>query len=130
MNVRRRLTEVPHGDGKQELANIDNKDPRKLRESKRNTGRQQRDRCEGCSGKLNESRIENRVGQYTSGIPGNHRTASKKSDTCEHGCTEAEGEVRVTKRPIREIRRSAIGFGKCNPEKTHSSKQQSPDYVW
>src|SRR5215510_11846994 len=116
MNVRGRLTEVPHGDGKQDLANIDNKDPRKLRESKRYTGCQQCDRRKGCSGKLNKSGVENRVGQHTSGIPGNHRTASKKSDTCEHRRTEAEGEVRVTKRPIREIRWSAIRFGKCNPE--------------
>src|SRR5262245_8929410 len=112
MDVRGRLTEVPHGDGKQDLANIDNKDPWKLRESKRNAGCQQCDGRKGCSRKLNKSAVENRVGQHASGIPGNHRTASKKSDTCEHRRNEAEGEVRVTKRPVREIRRSAIGFGK------------------
>src|SRR5262249_35818125 len=128
MNVRGCLTKVPHGNGKQDLANIDNKDPRKFRESKRNTGCQQCDRRKGCSGKLNKSGVENRVGQYASGVPGNHRAAPKESDTCEHRRTEAEGEVRVTKRPIREIRRSAIGFGKCNPEKTQSCKQQCPDY--
>src|SRR5262249_21230796 len=121
---------VPHGDGKQDLADIDNKNPWKLRESKRNTGCQQRDRCKGCSGKLNKSGVESSVVQHTSGVPGNHRTASKKSDTCEHRRTEAEGEVRVTKRPIREIRWSAIRFGKCNPQQRNRSKQQCPDYVW
>src|SRR5262249_37352181 len=104
MNVRGRLTEVPHGDGKQHLARIQDKNPGKLREPKRYRGGQQRNRSKGCSGKLNTSGVENRVVQHTSGIPGNHRTASKKSDTCEHRRTEAEGEVRVTKRPIREIR--------------------------
>src|SRR5215475_1303498 len=129
MNVRGRLTEVPHGDGKQDLANIDNKDPRKLRESQRKTCCQQCDRRKGCRGKLNKSGVENGVGQHTSGIARNHRTASKKSDTCEHRRAEAEGEVRVTKGPIGQIRRSSIGFSKCNPEKTRSSKQQCPDYV-
>src|SRR5260221_10187989 len=69
---------------------------------------QKRDRCKGCGGKLNKSGIENRVGQHTSGIPGNHGTASKKSDSCKHRCNETEGKVRVTKGPIREICRSAI----------------------
>src|SRR5712671_2718397 len=123
MNVRGRLTEVPHGDGKQDLAGIDNKNPRKPRESKGNTSGDKCDCCKCCGGKLNESGIENCVGQYTSGIPRNHGTAPKKSDTGEHRCTETEGEVRVTKGPIREIRRSAIGFGECNRQETHGSKQ-------
>src|SRR5262245_50641556 len=101
MNVRGRLTQIPHGDGKQDLPSIQDKNPRKLRESKCHTGPHQSDRRKGCSGKLNKSGIENRVVQHTSRVPGNHRPASKKSDTCEHRRTEAEGEVRVTKRPIR-----------------------------